>query len=394
MTVASRTLGSKTWTYTRLPSKVGWDSHNYLTMVADDDGHLHLAGNMHCVPLIYFRTTRPGDAGSLERVPTMVGPEEQRCTYPKFMRGPRNELIFHYRTGGSGQGNEIYNVYDHQTRSWSRLLDTPLTDGRGEMNAYMHGPVRGPDGFFHLVWVWRDTPDCATNHDLSHARSRDLRAWETIGGEPVRLPLTIADRRLIVDPVPPGGGIINGCARIGFDSRNQPVITYHKYDANGRTQAFAARFDGGEWRSRRLSEWTYAWKFSGGGSIGFEIRLGSPRSIGHGRMSLGFSHKTHGKGAILFDETTLVPIAADDPRRTLPRPPAPPSPRLPPGLGNPISTFPGMTVMWAGDTGGTASGVLHRLRWETLPRNRDRRRPGDHPAPSLLELIEVHPPIP
>ena len=106
MTVASRDLDSETWTKTHLPSKIGWDSHNYITMVEDDDGHLHLSGNMHCVPLIYFRTTRPGDTTSFQQIKTMVGPEELRCTYPNFMRGPDNELIFHYRTGSSGKGNE------------------------------------------------------------------------------------------------------------------------------------------------------------------------------------------------------------------------------------------------------------------------------------------------
>ena len=59
MTVAARRPGETKWQYKILPSRVAWDSHNYITMAADDDGHLHLSGNMHCVPLIYFRTTRP-----------------------------------------------------------------------------------------------------------------------------------------------------------------------------------------------------------------------------------------------------------------------------------------------------------------------------------------------
>jgi len=32
MTVASRPLDSNKWTYQVLPSKIGWDSHNYITM--------------------------------------------------------------------------------------------------------------------------------------------------------------------------------------------------------------------------------------------------------------------------------------------------------------------------------------------------------------------------
>ncbi len=59
MTVAQRNLGDTTWTFTRLSSKVEWDSHNYITMTVDRAEYLHLAGNMHCVPLIYYRSEKP-----------------------------------------------------------------------------------------------------------------------------------------------------------------------------------------------------------------------------------------------------------------------------------------------------------------------------------------------
>jgi hypothetical protein len=95
MTVAQRRLGEAKWTITKLPSKIGWDSHNYITMVVDEAGYLHLSGNMHCVPLIYFRSDKPLDASTLKRVPNMVGPQrEQRVTYPVFLWGPSRELIF------------------------------------------------------------------------------------------------------------------------------------------------------------------------------------------------------------------------------------------------------------------------------------------------------------
>jgi len=58
MRVARRRLAGRDWQKAELPSKVGWDSHNSVTMAVDSAGHLHLAGNMHCVPLIYFRTGR------------------------------------------------------------------------------------------------------------------------------------------------------------------------------------------------------------------------------------------------------------------------------------------------------------------------------------------------
>src|SRR6056297_41142 len=61
MVVACRKLEDRKWQQTVLPSKIGWDSHNYVTMAVDAAGYLHLSGNMHCVPLVYFRTEKPGD---------------------------------------------------------------------------------------------------------------------------------------------------------------------------------------------------------------------------------------------------------------------------------------------------------------------------------------------
>ena len=227
LTVAQRDMGNRDWTLVRLDSTLGWDSHNYVTMSPDRTGRLHLSGNMHGDPLVYFRTERPGDIRSFCRVDAMVGSLEKRCTYPRFIAGPDDRLLFTYRDGGSGKGNQIYNAYDCETERWRRLLDQPLLDGRGAMNAYPVGPSRGPDGFFHLCWVWRDTYDCSTNHDVSYARSRDLVHWETVAGMPIELPITIDTKGVVVDPVPAGGGAINGNTRVGFNAQRCPIVTYH-----------------------------------------------------------------------------------------------------------------------------------------------------------------------
>ncbi len=92
----------------------------------------------------------------------MVGTEEKRTTYPHFMLTKEGELLYHYRDGGSGNGNEIYNRYSTDSKQWSRMLDVPLTDGQGLMNAYQTQPTIMADGWYHMYWVWRDTPDCAT----------------------------------------------------------------------------------------------------------------------------------------------------------------------------------------------------------------------------------------
>jgi hypothetical protein len=382
MTIASRDVGSDHWTYAKLPSKVAWDSHNSITLALDDDGYLHVVGNMHVSPLVYFRSSRPRDASAFEPLHRMVGANERKTTYPRFFRGPDNVLMFMYRDGKSGDGNQIFNAYDLKSRTWNRLLDRPLTDGQGLRNAYLAGPTLGPDGLFHILWVWRETPDCATNHDLGYARGRDLIRWENAAGQPIKLPIRLGPETT-VDPVPEHGGIINGCQRLGFDADNRAVIAYHKFDANGLTQCYTARFEDGRWMIRQASDWSYRWDFSGGGSIGFEVHLGELKLQGD-VMTMGFTHPKHGRGTLVLDAATLEPTTARPPASN-PAPGNSISP-WPSDLGRVESTFPNMGVRTLEGRGD--DGARYLLRWETLPANRDRPRQPPWPGPSRLRLYE------
>jgi len=84
MTIAMRTVDSDTWQSKVLPTQVGWDSHNDITMAINCDAHLHVSGNMHAVKLINFRTENPGDITILKQFP-MTGKLESRTTYPRFL---------------------------------------------------------------------------------------------------------------------------------------------------------------------------------------------------------------------------------------------------------------------------------------------------------------------
>jgi hypothetical protein len=378
MTVGARSLTKTNWHFERLPEKVGWDSHNSITMAVDAADHLHLSGNMHVHPLVYFRTTRPLDISSFSRLEKMIGDRERRCTYPKFITGPKGEFIFTYRDGSSGNGQQIFNVYDVASQTWKRLLDAPLTNGEGLRNAYFHGPILGPDGFYHLCYVWRDTPDCATNHDLSYARSRDLVHWEKSTGEPFELPITRGTSE-IVDPVPAGGGMINGNTVIGFDSRRRPVLSYHKYDAHGRTQLYSARLEHGRWQIYQTSDWDYRWEFSGGGTIIFEIGFAPVQVNEAGELTQSYRHKKHGSGAWVLEENTLRPLKSYRPKSPLA------------GLDRQLGPVPeGMLTRASSDLGSSGEpGIRYQLRWHTLPQNRDRPHPGPPPPPATLRLVRL-----
>ena len=379
MTVASRMLDSDEWQFQVLPSKVGWDSHNYITMAIDKDGQLHVSGNMHAVPLVYFRTEKAGDIATLKKA-AMTGKLENRVTYPKFLTNLNGDLIFTYRHGGSGNGINPYNIYDPKTESWSRFLETTLFDGEGKINAYPLGPVRGPDGWFHSVWVWRDTPDCATNHDLSYARSKDLIHWQSAFGDRVTLPIKIGQTELCVDPIPSHGGIINGCQKLFFDSKNRPVINYHKSDENGNMQIYATRPEDGKWKVHQLTDWDKRIEFSGGGSMGFiGIRISGLSEAAPGLLTMTYRHRDFGSGRLFVDEATLKP--SEQTVEILPE--------FPSELSKLESNFPGLGVQRMSDIGDPGDpNVRYVLKWETLGRNRDRKRETTV-EPSKLKLYRL-----
>jgi hypothetical protein len=380
MTVASRKLDSKDWTYKVLPTQVDWDSHNYVTMSIDSTGHLHVSGNLHTDPLIYFCTSKAGDITTLKAA-SMSGKLEDRITYPRFFTNSENQLMFTFRNGGSGNGINLYNLYDPKTQTWKRFLDTPLFDGEGKRNAYPVGPSLDTEGFFNVHWVWRDTPDCSTNQHLSYARSRDLVNWESAFGTKIDLPIRFDQSELIVDPIPVGGGIINGGHKMSFDSKNRPLIAYHKSDADGHIQIYVTRPGDKKWEKKVLTEWKDPVIFSGGGSMGFVgVSISEFRKIAPGVFGISYRHKVYGSGMLQIDEATLTHIK--NPIRVIPD--------YPSALGRVESDFTGVEIRRSGDLSrSTDDEVRYILQWETLDANRDKPRDPPLPSPSTLRLHKL-----
>ncbi len=395
LTVAARALEGDAWEFFRLPSEqpepprfghrqtsavLGWDSHNSIVMAADSAGHLHLAGNMHCNPLTYWRTREPGEIASFEQVKKMVGRDEDRCTYPLFLTLADGRLVFQYRSGQSGDGSTFLNVYDVESRSWRRLVDAAFFDGEGKRNAYPLAPVAGPDGMFHLSWVWREAGDAAANHDLSYARSRDLAHWEDAAGRPLALPITVATEGVIVDPVPVNGGILNGSGRIGFDSQKRPMLAYYKFDSAGHSQAYVARWESSTWNIVQLSDWDHRFEPAGGGTLPkYEIHVGIVQPGKAGELRLEYGHVKAGSGVWVLDEESLAVLRTE-----------PVVHRYPRSLWKVESTFPGMAARYADDVGsGGKPGRRFVLRWETLGANRDKPREQPWPEPSMLRVVEL-----
>jgi len=377
MTIACRSLDSKTWQFKKLDDHVGWDAHNYVTLAFDPEGYIHVSGNMHCVPLRYYRSTKPEDIDSIVGVHRMTGELESRATYPRFFTGPAGEFLFTYRDGGSGNGNNIVNVYDLKTRTWKRYSDKPVFDGEGERNAYQVGPARDKNGIYHLTWVWRDTPDCATNHDVSYAQSPDLNHWTKSDGTPVPLPLTLENSE-IIDRVQVGEGLMNS-ERLSFDAQGRPMVSYIKFDPKGKTQIYTMRLEERGWKRYQTTDWADRWDFSGGGTIDGMIGFSGPSAWDEtGKLYQTFTNRfvaPHSQIRFL-DPATLQQIG-----ETM---------RIYPAS---LDT-PSQGEEWQVNIGGVSVEAIRRgesclaIRWETLRSNRDQPR-EQFPPPSKLEIVEL-----
>jgi hypothetical protein len=376
MSVAARSLDSADWQIVRVPSQLRWDSHNGVAIAVDRAGHLHLSGNMHNDPLLYLRSTRPHDPATLEPA-SMLGEREDRVSYPTFLDGPGGDLVFLYRDGASGRGTTIANAWDPATQRWRRLFDRPLLDGGRRRSAYLAGPTRGPDGRYHLVWMWRESASGDANSELSYARSGDLVHWQSVAGDPVDLPITPHSgglaRGLVVDPVGPGNGLVAIGFGVGWDARGQPIVTYCRYGPLGRSQAFNARWTGDRWQIAQASDWEYRWPLEREGALAHDIVVAPPSVDSSGRLVQWYDHRMFGEAGWVLDERSLQPTDELELTESMLR------------LRRVESPISGMEVR---DLVFDRSGA-HFLRWETLPANQDRPRDPPFPPPTMLRVHTV-----
>lgn len=267
--LGKRRLGASDWQLapTRYRGNAR-DAHNSISIMVDGAGYLHLAWDHHNGPLRYARGTAPG-ALSLGPQEAMTGRDEASVSYPEFYRMPRGGLLFLYRDGGSGRGNLVLNRYDPASRTWRRLQDN-LLSGEGRRNAYWQAVVDAA-GTLHLSWVWRESPDVASNHDLAYARSRDGgRSWERSNGEGYRLPIT-AGTAEVATQVPQGSELINQTA-MAADRDGNPVIASYWRDAGAAVPQYrVVRHDGQGWRAQDLVFRRAAFSLSGGGTKAIPI---------------------------------------------------------------------------------------------------------------------------
>lgn len=262
--VAKRRHGSKNWeiAVTKFIGNTA-DAHNAISIAVDGDGYLHMAWDHHNSMLKYARSISPGVL-DFEEPWAMTGEKETRVSYPEFYNLPGGHLLFLYRDGGSGRGDLVMNRYDVKSKKWTRLQDN-LISGEGKRNAYWQTSV-DERGTIHVSWVWRESPDVASNHDMCYARSHDGgKTWEKSNGEKYQLPITAATAEYAWR-VPQKSELINQTS-MTVDAQGRPYIaTYWRPEGTTVPQYFVVYFNGAAWKATQVTQRTKPFTLSGGGT--------------------------------------------------------------------------------------------------------------------------------
>jgi hypothetical protein len=267
--LGKRKLGEARWEVHRTQYRGNArDAHNSISIMVDGAGVLHVAWDHHNDPLRYARAVAPGSL-QLGEKQVMTGRDEAAVSYPEFHRLPDGNLLFLYRDGGSGRGNLVVNRYDAKTGGWTRLHDN-LVSGEGRRNAYWQAYV-DDRGTVHLSWVWRESPDVASNHDMAYARSTDGGVtWQRSDGAAYALPVTAASAEYAAR-IPQRSELINQTSMAADRDGNPYIASYWRAHGEAVPQYHVLYRAGGAWRQFDLPFRTTPFSLSGMGTKAIPI---------------------------------------------------------------------------------------------------------------------------
>ena len=285
------------------------DAHNSISIAIDGKGFLHLAFDHHGNNLHYCKSIQPMSTQFTELLP-MVGSLESKVTYPEFYTLANGDVLFLYRDGSSGNGNLVLNKYSIHTKQWIRLQNN-LIDGEGKRNAYWQ-VATDKKGKIHISWVWRESPDVASNHDMSYAVSRDGGVhWEKSNGEKYCLPIRISNAEKILN-IAPASELMNQTSMCVNDT-GMPIVASYWKGFDNVPQYQIIFYNGSSWQVKDFGIRKSNFTLSGAGTKSIPISRPQVISWGKGKnifAGIVFRDKERGNGvtfayAPLNDSSTI-----------------------------------------------------------------------------------------
>lgn len=302
--LGKRKWGSTRWQLQTTPFKGNAsDAHNAISIIVDAEGYLHMAWDHHGSRLRYAKSIATGSLQMTEEMP-MTGKAETHVSYPEFYHLKNGKLLFLYRDGQSGQGNLVMNRYDVKTKKWEQLHQN-LIDGEKQRNAYWQACVDDA-GTIHISWVWRESSDVASNHDLCYAKSLDNgMTWQKTNDEKYTLPITQSTAEY-VDRIPQKSELINQTSMCTDDVGNPIIASYWKGAEDSVPQYHIAYLQAGRWQIGNVGFRKTPFSLSGVGTKKIPISRPQVLSFKQGAILIFRDEERGNKVSIAINENLLL----------------------------------------------------------------------------------------
>ena len=175
-----------------------WDAHNVISFgICPADGTLHFSWDHHNNTLRYRKSVAglcttnkaawgAGMFGAEQNWLVNSSTPETDVTYPQFCATPDGGLVFNRRIGISGNGDQLFQIYNPATGTWNPHVEFISRDGTytgpnpvgstvtaTERCAYINGLDVDTNGVAHVTWTWRESASQHGNRDICYAFSPD-----------------------------------------------------------------------------------------------------------------------------------------------------------------------------------------------------------------------------
>ena len=164
MVISDSPAGSGVWTdhIATTPVPAILDEHLVISIVTDGAGCVIVAWGMHSTPQNVWVGTTPGDctvtAAGVQASPLVAGQAtaEAAATYPVLRRLSVGDIIYLWRTGASGNGNQCVYRWNYVARTWV-AVNMALMNGQSTRSAYLNTVWIDVCDRISMAWQWRDS---------------------------------------------------------------------------------------------------------------------------------------------------------------------------------------------------------------------------------------------
>ena len=286
------------------------DDHEWIAMIIDNDGFMHIMCNCHRTPLVYLY----GSVNDIDDIAVSDKLAWDEATYPDFIKNGNN-LYAIFRDKASNGGRWKVYSYDYSDGTYSATTEEWVCDGTDNGSATQTDSTACPywqqwtmdreNGWYYNAFCWRSTTDVTSNHDICFIKTQDFITFYNYKGEELSLPITLLNKNAcLIKCVSKNMHLFNQQGIKAAVVNGNPVVFYAMDDSDNNTNVFMMSFEDGKRVERKITHYI--------GNFYMTLHISSVRVPGFTTISIAtydWSRTIYiGKDLSVYDSECIEPI--------------------------------------------------------------------------------------